>query len=66
MDLKAELKELREKQFITYADMAELIKVKPTSFYQWIYGNTTLAKNKQKALENFVNRQKGRYYEQLL
>lgn len=60
MNLKEELKQIKDTKFITYANMAEMVKVKPTSFYQWIYGNTTLAKNKQQALERFVDSEKGK------
>lgn len=66
MNLKEELKEIKNKRFIPYAEMANMVRVKPTSFYQWLYGNTTLAKNKQKALENFVRMEKIKSYEEFL
>lgn len=66
MDLKEELKKLQQEKFIPYSKMAEMVKVKPTSFYQWLYGNTTLAKGKKLLLEKYVEKEKANDYFKLL
>ena len=54
-DLRKEVRVLKAIQGIKYSEIAEYLKVKPSSFYCWLKGYYELSKQKEEQLKEIIN-----------